>query len=104
MLFQRCPRCEQGQVFRTLWRIHERCPVCKLQYEREPGFFYGAMYFSYGLGLVFGAPTAIALFLYGVDEVVIFFVVVAELAALSPLIFRYSRIAWLYFDQRFDPR
>ena len=32
--------------------MNERCSVCDLKFEREPGYFLGAMYVSYGLGLV----------------------------------------------------
>jgi len=31
--------------------MHERCPVCRLRFEREEGYFLGAMYISYGLAL-----------------------------------------------------
>jgi uncharacterized protein (DUF983 family) len=31
---QRCPRCLQGQVFATLFRMHEQCPLCRLPFER----------------------------------------------------------------------
>jgi hypothetical protein len=41
---QRCPRCLHGQVFATLFRMHEQCPLCGLSFEREPGYFTGAMY------------------------------------------------------------
>ena len=32
--------------------MHDRCSFCDLKFEREPGYFLGAMYFSYALGLV----------------------------------------------------
>jgi len=39
--------------------MHDRCPGCGLHFNREPGYFLGAMYISYGLGLavifIFGA-------------------------------------------------
>ena len=52
-----CPRCRQGQLFRLpVWRgpiaMHDRCPVCGLKFEREPGYFVGAMYMSYALTLL----------------------------------------------------
>jgi hypothetical protein len=31
--------------------MHEYCPVCGLKFEREEGYFLGAMYISYGLAL-----------------------------------------------------
>src|SRR5271157_567942 len=53
---QLCPRCRQGRIFRApLWRgflaMHERCPVCGLKFEREPGYFLGALYFSYAFSI-----------------------------------------------------
>jgi uncharacterized protein (DUF983 family) len=38
---QRCPRCLQGQVFATLFRMHEQCPLCRLPFECEAGYFTG---------------------------------------------------------------
>ena len=91
-------------MFRSLWRMHDDCPECGVSFEREPGFFYGAMYFSYGIGLAIAAPVSILLFLKGFSEPMIFLIAIAQLAIVSPLLFRYSRVAWMHFDQRFDPR
>lgn len=57
ILRQLCPRCRSGKIFRSsifygLAHMYERCPVCSLKYEREQGYFLGAMYISYGLALV----------------------------------------------------
>ncbi len=38
----RCPRCGARQVFETWFRMVERCPSCRLQFERESDFFLGA--------------------------------------------------------------
>ena len=56
ILRELCPRCYTGKIFRgPLWRtylaMNERCPVCDLKYEREQGYFLGAMYFSYMLSI-----------------------------------------------------
>jgi uncharacterized protein (DUF983 family) len=56
LLKQRCPRCFQGQLFAGLFRMHERRRTCGLPYEWEPGYFVGAMYFSYGLALIVMVP------------------------------------------------
>mgnify|MGYP000656006015 CR=1 FL=1 len=40
-------------MFSGLLRTRERCPECNLVFERAPGYFTGAMYVSYTLG-VFG--------------------------------------------------
>ena len=43
--------------------MHDRCPACGLKFEREPGYYLGAMYVSYGLALVTIVVIAIALWL-----------------------------------------
>lgn len=54
----KCPRCHEGDFFvshpydlKRAGDTHEHCPNCNLKYSREPGFYYGAMYVSYGLGV-----------------------------------------------------
>jgi uncharacterized protein (DUF983 family) len=53
MVGMKCPRCGEGKLWRSplykmkLYDMHENCPVCGLKYEREPGFWYGAMYVAY---------------------------------------------------------
>ena len=55
ILQQLCPRCRARKIFRqSVWLfpgMYERCPVCGLKFEREDGYFLGAMYIGYGLGI-----------------------------------------------------
>ena len=55
ILHQLCPRCRTGRIFRkSVWLfpgMYERCPACGLRFEREDGYFLGAMYIGYGLGV-----------------------------------------------------
>src|SRR5215469_13744403 len=39
----RCPRCGKGPLFRRGYAMYERCPVCGWLYEREEGYWTGAM-------------------------------------------------------------
>lgn len=100
----RCPRCMRGKVFRSLWRMNEECPECQLKFTREPGYFTGAMYFSYGIGVVLVVPSVVFMFLRQIDAVWIGLAALAQLAVLSPLLFRYARVAWMHMDQRIDPQ
>jgi uncharacterized protein (DUF983 family) len=109
ILHQRCPRCRQGAIFRApLWRgpltIWERCPVCGLKYEREPGYFLGAMYFSYILSIPPGL--ALVLLIWRITgwqfDVVMGCAFVAYLP-LVPAVSRWARVLWLYLDRKFDP-
>lgn len=104
MVRLRCPRCLQGKVFRSLWHMYDTCPECQLKFEREEGYFFGAMYFSYGMGIALALPTTIYLMLTNVSQWLAFSAITSQLAILSPLLFRYSRVIWLHFDQYFDAR
>jgi len=106
---QRCPKCREGPIFRApLWRgflaMHERCPVCGLKFEREPGYFLGALYFSYLLSILPGL--AIVLAIWRVTgwpfDVVMGCAFVAYLP-LVPAVTRWARVLWIYVDRHFDP-
>jgi uncharacterized protein (DUF983 family) len=42
----RCPRCGEGPLFHGWNRLHERCPVCGLVYERATGDTWFFMYMT----------------------------------------------------------
>jgi len=85
--------------------MFEHCPVCGLKYEREQGYFLGAMYVSYGLSIL---PVLLLVLLiwkitgwpYDVSIGVAF---VAYLPAV-PFVTRFARVVWIYIDQAIDPR
>jgi uncharacterized protein (DUF983 family) len=104
ILTLRCPRCRRGKLFTGLIDMPERCPECGLLYEREHGYFVGAMAISYGLAvgliaILFFAVLAITR--WSLEWVLL----VASLLflPLAPLCFRYSRALWMYVDRRIDP-
>ena len=104
ILEQRCPRCGEGKVFGGLVRMHTHCPVCGIKFEREAGYFVGAMYFSYALAIAVAVPVVAAGYLLGWPRLTIGIAAGAVLLALVPWLFRYSRILWLHMDQWVDPR
>jgi len=59
----KCPVCHEGKMYesgnaynpsKTL-SMNDRCPHCDTKFKIEPSFFYGAMYVSYGVGIMFAA-------------------------------------------------
>lgn len=48
----RCPCCGHGRLFRTAFRLHERCSACGERFEREPGQWFGAVYINVALTFV----------------------------------------------------
>jgi uncharacterized protein (DUF983 family) len=101
---QRCPRCLQGRVFATLFRMHEQCPVCGLRFEREPGYFTGAMYLSYGVAILGTAPVWLLMAWLGRSLGEVLLVISPLLVLGCPWLFRYARVLWLHLDHAVDPR
>ena len=109
ILQQRCPRCRIGgifqySIFRGFPKMCERCSICDLKFEREPGYFLGAMYFSFALGVLTMAPIAALLwFLTGwwITKVAIWAVVL--FLPFAPTITLFARVLWIYLDQAIDP-
>lgn len=105
ILLQRCPRCREGRIFRSSVRMNDPCPHCGLLFEREPGYFLGAMYFSYALGVVLLVPLYyLAKWLFPkLDVLVVPLIAFVPFLFFVPLIFRYSRVLWIYFDRTIAP-
>lgn len=80
---------------------HE-CPACGLVFVREYGYFVGAMYASYFIGIISTAYW-IPLLLMGVSPWLVIGIPLVHLTLQIPLSFRYGRIIWLYIDHGFDP-
>ena len=104
ILFLRCPRCRRGELFTGLLDMPERCLVCGLVYEREHGYFVGAMAISYGL-----AVALVALLFFAVLAIThwplewVLLVSGIAFLPLAPLCLRYSRALWMNLDRRIDP-
>lgn len=95
----RCPRCGRARLFRGWFTMDDPCPACGLRYEREQGYFVGAIYVNYALttavtlGTVLGVDSLVGLSLASQLGIGI------ALGALVPLVFfRYARSLWLAID------
>jgi uncharacterized protein (DUF983 family) len=106
ILRQRCPRCHRGQLFRGLFRMNDPCPVCGLLIEREEGYFLGAMYISYVLAsaIIASAYFGTAALFPSWPGPLLVLVACLVYLPLVPIVFRYSRVLWVYFDRAADPR
>jgi uncharacterized protein (DUF983 family) len=84
--------------------MNETCPTCDLHFEREPGYFVGAIYINYAATAVFSIAGFLLL------ETCADLSLTAQLLLWSafcigfPLYFyRYSKSLWLAIDHAFDP-
>ncbi|TMA67547.1 MAG: DUF983 domain-containing protein [Deltaproteobacteria bacterium] len=95
----RCPRCGRAALFAGWFTMHERCPVCGLVYEREPGYFVGAIYLNYAATVTVAFGTVLLLdWTVGLTlrEQLALGITLVTLVPL--LFFRYSRSLWLALD------
>lgn len=101
----KCPRCKEGEVFEQkehFWSIgipemKSRCEKCNFKFEREPGFFFGAMFVSYALAVSqFVAFFVIMHFIFGVSLLYTFFGIIFIAILLSGFNFKTSRLIWIY--------
>ena len=100
----RCPRCGARALFRTWFTMHERCFVCQLRFEREQGYFLGAMYINYGVTVVLALIGSFALEWWTTVSLAQQLLLWIGFGSLFPMLFlRHSRGLWLAFDHIFDP-
>ena len=100
MLRARCPNCRTGKIFRGSVTMNDPCPVCGLIFQREEGYFLGAMYCSYLLSsVILGAFYFIADALVPkVRGELLMLLALIPFLPLVPAVFRYSRVLWIYFE------
>ncbi len=101
-----CPQCRTGKMFpfatynlQQFSVMHTKCPVCSITFEIEPGFFWGAMYFSYVLMVAESALAGLFTFLVVGSEahpLVYVSALVVVVIACIPLNFRLSRSLMLH--------
>ncbi len=106
ILTNKCPNCKEGKIFRenniyfNFFRpkMNENCPECGIGYHKEPGFFIGAMYISYGLTVAQGIITYfIASFFFAERfDLRIIGIIALVIILLSSFNMRMARILWLY--------
>jgi hypothetical protein len=85
--------------------MNDPCPVCGLLFQREEGYFLGAMYCSYVLGVAFLTPVFFLLsaLLPDWNGMLVALLALVPYLPLTPVIFRYSRVLWIYLDRVSDP-
>ena len=107
----KCPRCQEGDFFVSnpydlskAGDIHEHCSHCNLKYSKEPGFYYGAMYVSYGLGVAIFVALWVSmnLFFSDVSIGVQLTIIISVSLVLSPYLYALSKIIWANLFYKYD--
>jgi len=113
----KCPRCHVGEFLesRNVYNlkkagdIKEKCECCSLKYSPEPGFYYGAMFVSYALGVALFVSIWIATSIIhpGYSAELLLGLIIGSIFILGPYLYALSKIIWANFffhyeDTKFD--
>jgi len=100
---QKCPNCYAGDIYKKrtylgFGKIHDRCSHCDHKYDKEPGFFFGAMYVSYALTVAEGVGTFIICQFFFESFLSIWMVpiLLGVILLLAGFNYTFSRIIWMY--------
>ncbi|MDW5290198.1 DUF983 domain-containing protein [Formosa sp. PL04] len=101
----KCPNCKKGNIFKNggnilvlkFPKMNDRCPECDYKFERETGFFFGAMFVSYALAVA-QMITSLVVFWYFIDlsPLSVFSIICVIAVLLSTINFKLSRSIWIY--------
>lgn len=112
---EKCPRCGEGDLFEhkkhftfsgKSYQMKKHCPDCGLKYEKEVGFFYGAMFISYALNIALFLSSLLVYYLFfksvwgWVHFAVVYFILTILATA---YIFRLSRSMWISLLTKSEP-
>jgi uncharacterized protein (DUF983 family) len=101
----KCPQCREGSVFthsvanlKHFREMNETCPCCGVKFESEPGFFWGAMYFSYAYSVASFITIGFFFFYFNDDVNLAYYIgtVIGFTLLTSPISFRFSRMLMMY--------
>lgn len=103
-IFQmKCPRCHEGDFFmahpynlKRAGDTHKRCPKCDLNYSPEPGFYFGAMFVSYALGVALFVTFWVSFNLFFEDVNLGLQILIISLVSIltAPYFYALSKIIW----------
>ncbi len=100
----KCPQCLEADFFishpydlKNAGKTPQRCPNCDLDFRREPGYYFGALYISYGMGVALFATIYWSFVLFVPDFNVWLTITIIAIAtfALGPYMYALSKIIWI---------
>ena len=110
----KCPKCRVGNIYANPvysfsgQKMLKSCPHCEMVFEKEPGYFYGAMYVSYAFIVAELVTLAIGTsVLTGSKNPWLYTIILLSVVGLlAPFNLRYSRVVlmhWLTPGLRYHP-
>ena len=100
----RCPRCGVGALYVKPFNMYDNCAHCDLKFEREQGYFIGAIYINYAATVAIAVPGFFLLDTFAQISINQQLALWVPFAVIFPLLFfHHSRSLWLVMDHFFNP-
>ena len=100
----KCPRCSVGPLYRRPFSMNSHCFQCGLKFEREQGYFVGAIYINYAATVAIAVPGFFILDAFTHMTIQQQLTIWVPFAVVFPLLFfHHSRSLWLVLDHLFNP-
>ena len=99
-----CPKCGCRKTHTKFFKIRENCPQCGLKFEREPGYWTGAMAVNVASSaVVIVVGLVIGLIITAPDIAVVpIIAIMAPIAVFLPIIgYPFSQTIWMSIDYGF---
>ena len=100
-LTRRCPRCGSGHLFRHYFTMVPDCPRCGLHFEREPGYWTGALAINITVIFAIFAVAFVVILAFTVPDVPVgpTLAVLVPVMVLGPILFYpFSKTLWMTVD------
>jgi uncharacterized protein (DUF983 family) len=100
-LARRCPRCGSGHLFRRYFSMIPDCPRCGLHFEREPGYWTGALAINIGVIFAIFIVAFVVILAFTVPDVPVgptLAILVPVMVAGPILFYPFSKTVWMAVD------
>jgi uncharacterized protein (DUF983 family) len=99
----RCPYCGRGKLFSHGFTMNDHCSNCGWIFEREEGYWTGAVAVNLVVAEFLAAAGAIPLAIMQASPVLVMGIGVPLVIALPILFYRHSKSFWMAFDFMIHP-
>ncbi len=101
---KRCPRCGSGHLYRRYLSLVPDCPRCGLHFEREDGYWGGALAVNIAIVMAIFIVTFVGIMIATVPDVPVglSLLILVPIMVLGPVVFYpYSKTIWMAVDYGF---
>jgi uncharacterized protein (DUF983 family) len=105
-LKRRCPMCGRGRAFNGFYRMRDRCPQCGYIFEREEGYWVGAVIMNFVFVEAWFALLFVTIVFATAPDipwVPLLIVAIVTNGILPVILYPYSKTLWMALDLHFHP-